>query len=680
MIRVLDKNTIDQIAAGEVVERPMSVVKELCENAVDAGATAITVEIKDGGISLIRVTDNGSGIDASEVKTAFLRHATSKIRSALDLMNISSLGFRGEALSSIASVAKVELLTKTSDSFTGTRYVIEGGEEKALEEAGCPDGTTFLVRDLFFNTPVRRKFLKSQTTETGYVAELIEKLSLCNPTVSFKFISNGKVISHTSGNGKINDIILELYGSDFARAIVPIEAEDAENGLSLSGLILKPYISKGNRSLECCFVNGRYVKSKALQSALEDGFKGYMMGHNYPVSVMYLTVPHDFVDVNVHPQKMELKFTDSEAVYRMTYNAVRDALSGKNLIVKASAETEAELKKEALERKEELNKVHIPEPFEIKKEKPAEPVKRVSEYAAKISGVKPGPEVSPEVAKVPEIKEYTNKIADNTRYDSLSKINNPETDDIIHADPDQKITGYPNMNDINKISEEVRGKENEEGKNPAAPVIEAPKQTELPLDLYREKKKEYKLIGQVFKTYWIIEMDNTMFIIDQHAAHEKVLYERTMKRIREKERFLSQALMPAEILSLSLREAEALRNNVEFFEKLGFEISEFGGNDFKLTGVPAELVDINYDDLFKEILSSILSERDHSSPELMLDRIATISCKAAVKGNNTLSFEEADKLISDMLELENPYHCPHGRPTTISFTKDELEKKFKRVL
>ncbi len=645
MIRVLDKNTIDQIAAGEVVERPMSVVKELCENAVDAGATAITVEIKDGGISLIRVTDNGSGIDASEVKTAFLRHATSKIRSALDLMNISSLGFRGEALSSIASVAKVELLTKTSDSFTGTRYVIEGGEEKALEEAGCPDGTTFLVRDLFFNTPVRRKFLKSQTTETGYVAELIEKLSLCNPTVSFKFISNGKVISHTSGNGKINDIILELYGSDFARAIVPIEAEDADNGLSLSGLILKPYISKGNRSLECCFVNGRYVKSKALQSALEDGFKGYMMGHNYPVSVMYLTVPNDFVDVNVHPQKMELKFTDSEAVYRMTYNAVRDALSGKNLIVKASAETEAELKKEALERKEELNKVHIPEPFEIKKEKPAEPVKRVSEYAAKIGCVKP----------VSEFKTISDANDDRQEQLNVNTLNTG-TDDITESS-----TG--------KVE-----------KTPAAPAIEAPKQTELPLDLYREKKKEYKLIGQVFKTYWIIEMDNTMFIIDQHAAHEKVLYERTMKRIREKERFLSQALMPAEILSLSLREAEALRNNVEFFEKLGFEISEFGGNDFKLTGIPAELVDVNYDDLFKEILSSILSERDHSSPELMLDRIATISCKAAVKGNNTLSFEEADKLISDMLELENPYHCPHGRPTTISFTNDELEKKFKRVL
>lgn len=645
MINILDKKTIDQIAAGEVVERPASVVKELVENAIDAGASAVTVEVKDGGVGLIRITDNGSGIDAKEVRTAFYRHATSKIKSSEDLMSITSLGFRGEALSSIASIAKVELLTKTKDSFVGTRYEIEGGDEISLSEAGCPDGTTFLVKDIFYNTPARRKFLKSATTETGYITELIEKLALSHPEVSFKMIASGKVLLHTSGNGKLADVMLELYGIDTAKALLEINVTDEENGINLRGVICKPHISRGNRSYEGFFVNGRFVRSKVLSEGLEDGYKGFLMGHSFPVCALFLTTPADFVDVNVHPSKLEIKFSSNELIYRMCLNAVRDALTGRNMIVKAVEEKKHSVIVE--EKKQKLNDVHIPEPFE----KPAV----VKEKIASFTVAEPEKEIV---------------------------IPTPVQEKICEKTPE--LISEPIIEKVQEVLEPV---EETEEKNPSVTevirkelVITESVQEEIPLDLYHDNKKEFKLIGQVFSTYWMIEMDNTLFIIDQHAAHEKVLFEKTMKRLREKEDFLTQKIMPGELISLSIREAEALRNNKDIFEKLGFEIDEFGGNEFIITGIPAELVDIDLQELFKEIMNNLLNERETKNSEVLLDRIATISCKAAVKGNNSLSEAEMRQLISDMLSLENPYHCPHGRPTTISMTKSELEKKFRRVL
>ncbi len=651
MITVLDKITIDQIAAGEVIERPASVVKELTENALDAGATAITVEIKDGGLSLIRITDNGCGIEASEVKTAFLRHATSKIKNASDLMKLTSLGFRGEALSSIASIARVEILTKTAEAFTGTRYVIEGGEEKEFEEAGCPDGTTFLVRDIFFNTPVRRKFLKSASTETGYICEVVEKLALSHTDISFKLIGNGRVILHTTGKGKLQDDFLELYGLDIAKALVDISEDTGDLGVKVRGVVAKPYISRGNRELEAFFVNGRFIRSKVIANALEDAYKGYMMGHSYPVAAIYLETPAEFVDVNVHPSKLEIRFSDNDLVYKTVYKAVRDALTGRNMIVNNILKEEKEAAEERKTKTEALNAVHIPEPFE--KETPKEPAK----------------EIIP-VSVAPSVKTTEEKGAEIKKPDIVKKYHE-ELEQAPVREEKQAVTETPKP-----VTHEEVVKSFEEAANSITDV----KQAELPLDLYKDKKKEFRLVGQIFKTYWIIEEDDTVFMIDQHAAHEKVLFEKTMKKIRAKEKFLSQSIFPPAIISLSMREAECLSKNLSVFEKLGFELEEFGPREFKVTGVPAELVDVDYDELFKEILEDLLTGRNAGSPETMLDRVATISCKAAVKGNNRLSFEEAESLIHEMFELEDPYHCPHGRPTTISMTKGEMEKKFKRVL
>ena len=653
MITVLDKITIDQIAAGEVIERPASVVKELTENALDAGATAITIEIKDGGLSLIRITDNGCGIDASEVRTAFLRHATSKIKNASDLMKLTSLGFRGEALSSIASIARVEILTKTAEAFTGTRYLIEGGEEKEFEEAGCPDGTTFLVRDIFFNTPVRRKFLKSASTESGYICETVEKLALSHTDISFKLIGNGRIILHTTGKGKIRDDFLELYGLDIAKSLIDVSEENTDLGISVKGVVAKPYVSRGNRELEAFFVNGRFIRSKVISNALEDAYKGFMMGHSYPVAALYIDTPMDFVDVNVHPSKLELRFSDNDIIYRMVYKAVRDALTGKNMIVSNILKEEKEIQAEKKEWLEELNSVHIPEPFERKEPKEIIPISVVSSEQKTVAE-------EPEIRKPEIVKEYSESLKSEKKPEPVPEKEQPSEK---KEEPVPAPVPTPEA-EVPYFSETITDVE----------------QTELPLDLYKDRKKEFRLVGQVFKTYWIIEMDDTMFMIDQHAAHEKVLFEKTMKKIREKEEFLSQGILPPAIISLSMREAECLSKNLSVFEKLGFRLEEFGPREFKVTGVPAELVDIDYELLFKEILDSLLNGREADKPETMLDRVATISCKAAIKGNNYISFEEADELIKEMFELEDPYHCPHGRPTTISMTKGELDKKFKRVL
>lgn len=638
-INVLDQATINQIAAGEVVDRPSSVAKELVENAIDAGATAVTVEIKEGGSSLLRVTDNGSGIEKDDIRTAFLRHATSKIKSALDLITVGSLGFRGEALSSICAVAQVELLTKTKEAFVGTRYIIEGGEEKAFDEAGCPAGTTFLVRNLFYNVPARKKFLKTAMTEGGYINELMERMALSRPDISFKYMNNGKTVLHTTGGNELKDIIYHIYGRDIAAAVLPVKYPKDEFGIEITGYIGKPVIARGNRGQENYFINGRYIKCAIINRAIEDAYKSYMMGHKYPFTAIHITVPPEFIDVNVHPSKMELRFSNNEAIYHAIYQMIRDTLSGKNMIVPVSL-SEKEDKQEQKQEVLQQQKVSVPEPFETKRKEQLQILYDV---------VKENREKAPVEGKSVLLRE------EKPVY---------HTEPGIHKLPDTDVS--------TKI---------EPQKQTIPESISKPEQITLPVDLLsKDNHKEFTLIGQLFATYWLIEMEEQLFIIDQHAAHEKVLFERTMEKLRNKEEIITQTLMPPMIISLTIREVECMKKNLSVFEQLGFVIEEFGGLEYKITEVPADLVTVDSKELLTEVLNTLLEEREFKNADVLLEKVASLSCKAAVKGNHRMSEAEAKQLISDMLTLDNPYHCPHGRPTTISMSKYELERKFKRIV
>ena len=601
-IQILDQDTINQIAAGEVVERPASVVKELMENAIDAGATAVTVEIRQGGIGFIRITDNGCGIPKEELPLAFLRHSTSKIHSAADLLTVASLGFRGEALSSIAAVSQVELITKTTDSLTGSRYRIEGGEEKGLEEVGAPEGTTFISRNLFFNTPARRKFLKTETTEAGHVADLVEKIALSHPEISIRLIVNNQNRLHTSGNHNLKDIIYTIYGREIAGSLLSVSEE--REGMRISGFIGKPVIARGNRNFENYFINGRYIKSS---KAIEDGYKSYMMQHKYPFTLLHFTIEPELIDVNVHPSKMELRFKDGEAVYQMVYHAVTSALSGKELIPTAS----------------------LPEP-----RVPNQP---------EVSG-QPESQSRPEVPGRPEPFE-------KKRMEAMGIVKEPPS-------PYRK-------------------------EPPVPPSAEEKKEEQLELFdgrlLSEEARKRHRLIGQVFDTYWLVEYDGSLYIIDQHAAHEKVLFEQNFASLKSRE-YTSQYISPPIILSLSMREAELLNRSIDVFRQVGFEIEPFGGSEFAVRAVPGNLLSLAKKELLMEMIDSLSEEGGRIAPESVYDRIAAMSCKAAVKGNTNLSFAEADQLIDSLLKLENPYQCPHGRPTIISISKYEMEKKFKRIV
>ena len=604
-IQILDQDTINQIAAGEVVERPASVVKELMENAIDAGATAVTVEIRQGGIGFIRITDNGCGIPKEELPLAFLRHSTSKIHSAADLLTVASLGFRGEALSSIAAVSQVELITKTTDSLTGSRYRIEGGEEKGLEEVGAPEGTTFISRNLFFNTPARRKFLKTETTEAGHVADLVEKIALSHPEISIRLIVNNQNRLHTSGNHNLKDIIYTIYGREIAGSLLSVSEE--REGMRISGFIGKPVIARGNRNFENYFINGRYIKSRLISKAIEDGYKSYMMQHKYPFTLLHFTIEPELIDVNVHPSKMELRFKDGEAVYQMVYHAVTSALSGKELIPTAS----------------------LPEP-----RVPNQP---------EVSG-QPESQSRPEVPGRPEPFE-------KKRMEAMGIVKEPPS---------------------------PYGKE-----PPVPPSAEEKKEEQLEFFdgrlLSEEARKRHRLIGQVFDTYWLVEYDGSLYIIDQHAAHEKVLFEQNFASLKSRE-YTSQYISPPIILSLSMREAELLNRSIDVFRQVGFEIEPFGGSEFAVRAVPGNLLSLAKKELLMEMIDSLSEEGGRIAPESVYDRIAAMSCKAAVKGNTNLSFAEADQLIDSLLKLENPYQCPHGRPTIISISKYEMEKKFKRIV
>ena len=688
-IHVLDSRTIDRIAAGEVVERPASVVKELVENAIDAGSTAITVEAKEGGIEFIRVTDNGCGIEREQLPTAFLRHATSKIEDADDLNHIASLGFRGEALSSIAAVSRVEIITKRKENLTGTRMVLEGAKEQSIDEIGAPDGTTFLMRNLFFNTPVRRKFLKQPATEGSYITDLMEHLALSRPDISFKFVLGNQTRFHTSGNGDLREVIYRIYGREIAAELVPIQME--ENGIKIEGYLGKPVLVRSNRNFEIYFINGRFIRSGVIAKAIEEGYKQYLMQHKFPLCVLHITMDTETVDVNVHPSKMDVRFSDGMAFARMLSEKIATTLRNREMIPDASLEDERSIQKKAQEDRKASWKEHTPEVFEKKREESY----RVME-AAKYEAV---PKDRREFIQKPIWQEThagiqtslrkPEPVSEQTEEPNPATVASPETkedDFFVEAaplEPRAETSSEPVI--CLETAEVIEPKED----SPAltqpedkGPVVKDVQQ----MNLFEEKllsvqnRSRYRIIGQVFDTYWLIQFEDKLFIIDQHAAHEKVKYERLMKQFHEKS-VVSQRLMPPIIVSLTGQEESILHTYEDAFAQLGFEIEAFGGNEYALRSVPVDLYGCSERELFLAVLDELSQETgNRGSFQVIEEKIASMSCKAAVKGNNRLSLQEAEELIDELLTLDNPYNCPHGRPTIITMTETDLEKKFKRIV
>lgn len=642
-IQLLDQKTIDNIAAGEVIERPASVVKELVENAVDAKANAVTVEIKDGGMTLIRVTDNGIGIPKDQVKTAFLRHATSKIRSVEDLLSVSSLGFRGEALSSISAVAQVELVTKTAESFSGVSYKIYGGEEEAFEDIGAPDGTTFLVKNLFYNTPARRKFLKSATTEAGYVEQMMVHIALSHPEISFKFIHNNKNKIYTSGNGKVKDIIYHIYGRDVAGALIPLEAQNED--VKVTGFVAKPYVSRGNRNYESYFINGRYIKSSIIYKAIEEGYRTFTMKHRYPFVCLDFKIDQELLDVNVHPTKMEIRFRNGREIYELVVDAVRAALLQKDLVQDVLRETP---KKKELPKTKEVKK---PEPFEVNRRK--EEVQKVDQQG---QGVQQQVEKQRQAVQQ-QIEKPSHPVKKTLTASESSKNTKKPTYAGLNYNTQKKE--FPQYKTDELSSNQMTLRED--------PVFSV------------QARPDRKILGQLFKTYWLIEYEDQLFIMDQHAAHEKVNYERLMKNFKEKEIY-SQRLEPPMVVTVSMTEAEVLTRYKDAFAGLGFTIESFGGNEYCIREVPANLYGIGERDLFMELLDAVSQENGTLDTEVIASKIATMACKMSIKGNQRVSLMEVEHLLDELMKLENPYQCPHGRPTIIKMSKYEIDKKFKRIV
>jgi DNA mismatch repair protein MutL len=748
MIHVLDEPTINQIAAGEVVERPSAVVKELIENAMDAGATAITAEIKEGGLSFIRITDNGAGITKEDIPLAFLRHATSKIRTAQDLLSVTSLGFRGEALSSIAAVAQVELITKTPSSLNGFRYMIEGGEEKSMEEIGCPGGTTIIVRNLFFNTPARRKFLKSAMTETGYISDLMERLMVSHPGVSFKYIVNNQIKLQSSGNNSSKDILYHVYGRDISKELLPIQFHSEE--IKIGGFVGKPIITRGNRNFENYFINGRYIKSNIITKAIEEAFKPFLMQHKYPFTSIYFEIDPSMIDVNVHPQKLEIRLKNGEEVYQLTYNTIRTALLGKEMIPRVTLIPEEENKND---------EVRMPEPFEENRRKQFEaggnlkPASNTSGNYGYKNMEALNIMTSKNITADSAYRTVKNNLADhhtderiNSEYSSVNpsgsqdKSNElPNAKDLINESsmnllqqntleekptslakeknypdygkpsslPVNNMLKEPNFSyDTNAVSQakiQLEANDRPSFSDQAAQVSEAVMQNgndilsvteakqinlfekseaseEAPF-LSKKALEEHRIIGQVFSTYWLVEYKKELYIIDQHAAHEKVLFERIMSAAKTKT-FEAQQLLPPIVLTLTLREQEVLQKNEEALKSLGYEFEHFGGNEYSVRAVPSDLYGISEKDLLLEFIDEMAEDSSGgvSNNISILERVASLSCKAAVKANHTFSYEEAAALIKELLTLENPYHCPHGRPVIVSMSQYELERKFKRIV
>lgn len=705
MIKVLDQNTINKIAAGEVIEKPSSVIKELVENSIDSGATAVTVEVKGGGLSFLRVTDNGAGIKKDEVKLAFLRHATSKLVTVENLLSISSLGFRGEALASIAAVAQVEMITKTADDVTGLRYQIHGGKEISSEEIGAPGGTTIIVRNLFYNTPARKKFMKTDATETSYIYDLMCRICMSHPEISFKFIANGTDKLFTSGNGKLRDIIYHIYGRDITSNLLEINAEN--DYMKISGYIARPCISRGNRSFEGYYVNHRYIKSAVLTKAIEDAFRTFVMIHKFPFTEINFQVRPDLLDVNVHPTKMELKFANSQDIYSFTYNAIRETLLFKELIPDVAPGKDP---KPETFKKRDVGKA--PEAFENKRR---EAIVRAEERTV--------PQSQPEQLRSAETQTSPQQLCPIEPQtssqpvhpvieiiDETSSSNNKGSDVIDNNKMEKPAGNYiyaDRNNDLERAIVQNRNVVNESpaytAPAPARPSVTAATQDStvsaasdaayieeagkkyVQQDMFQEKfltkeaRAKHRLIGQLFKTYWLIEYDGKFFIMDQHAAHEKVKYEELMENYKNK-KIYSQYLMPPAVVTLSAAEIEFLHENMEMFEALGYQIENFGGREFKLNAVPDNLFGLDGRELFIDFIADASSSAKKVTIDTFIHKLSTMACKAAIKGNTEISFKEADALIDQLLKLENPYTCPHGRPTVISMTEAEIEKKFKRIV
>ena len=655
-IQILDSATIDKIAAGEVVERPSSVVKELVENALDACADAITVEIKEGGITFIRVTDNGSGIDSSQIRNAFMRHATSKIRSAEDLTHVVSLGFRGEALSSICAVAQVELITKTKDNLTGVRYVCEGAVEKECSEIGAPTGTTVLVKNLFFNTPVRRKFLKQPMTEGGYIIDLMEHMALSRPDTAFKLMVNGQVKFHTSGNGSLKEVIYRIYGKETASQLLPFEKET--KGIKVEGYLGKPILNRSNRNFENYYINGRYIKSSLIAKALEDGYSNYLMQHKLPFTVLHFTIDTEMVDVNVHPTKMDVRFTGGNYLYDFVASSVAAALQQREMIPEALLSEEKE---------EETQKIKVPEPFEQQRTRQFQ-VMEEQRYEAVRS---PSRDIFIREAAEESLK----GMADNTSSD----------DDFFVQIPARVADSTPTLRTEMPVEPAAPGTAMpaNAGQAEQAPAVktEPPKQLDLFDEkmLTKENRPRYRILGQIFDTYWLIAFTDKLFIVDQHAAHEKVKYERLMKHYHEKD-IVTQTLNPPIVVTLSAKEEATFLSCKDVFAGLGFEIEDFGGREYALRGVPVDLYGQEEKALFLSVLDEMSEGPLHKDLTVVEEKLATMACKSAVKGNHSFSFAEMEALIDELLTLDNPYNCPHGRPTIISMSKYEIEKKFKRIV
>ena len=742
-INILDKNTIDQIAAGEVVERPSSVVKELVENAMDAGAKAITVEIQGGGIDLIRITDNGSGIERSEVKKAFLRHATSKLSNIGDLFSLKTLGFRGEALSSISAIAQVEMVTKTADSLTGIRYTINGGQEGELEEVGAPNGTTIIVRNLFYNTPARKKFLKSPRTEGSYVADLIEHLAMDNPDVSFHFINNKDDRFHTSGNGDLKELIYRIYGRDVSMALVPIKCET--DGIQLEGYLGEPTLNRSNRGFENFFVNGRYIKDRMISLAIEEGYKQYLMQHKFPFCVLHIVMDPDLIDVNVHPSKMEVKFQNQHTLFEFIRINVEQVLKSHEMIPEALRDEQEDLRAAALEAKAKAERLEAMRQeagpmtgsfhgefsqngkqiganifMNESREDPASTPKKSKNLVTLIDDSDEDLDVasvsSGDKDASASLEEKSSSASDKdarqnhvepfeaSRYEKLHKedIKPVYISDVAKApvrvtDNDKNPiwsthkTENPeqiksNENLVHKIlGDPVKKPEDYESpiiKKSETTIIEKPVQMEL-FDtkmLTKENRRQYHIVGQIFDTYWILEFKDKIYMVDQHAAHEKVNFERMMARFKNKT-MTSQLMEPPVIMTFSSQEEEMFLSFREYFENLGFQVDEFGGKEYAMRAVPQDLFGCtNAREMFMQILDELTHDSGHREPDVIYYKIASMACKASVKGNTRMSVEEMEELIDELLTLDNPYNCPHGRPTIISMSKYEIEKRFKRII
>ena len=665
-IQLLDQATINQIAAGEVIDRPSSVVKELLENAIDAKATAITVEIKDGGISFIRITDNGCGIEKDQVRKAFLRHATSKLHTIDDLLDIGSLGFRGEALSSIAAIAQVELISKPPEAMLGISYQIEDGEEKSLTQIGAPDGTTILVRNLFYHVPARKKFLKTAATEGNYINQLMENMAMLRPDISMRFINGGQNKLYTSGNGRLKDLIYTIYGREISSNVLEINYECPL--FAVTGYIGKPIISRGNRTFENYYINGRFVKSRLIAAAIEQAYKPFMMQHRYPFTVLHIKIKLELIDVNVHPAKMEVRFQQENEIYELLAGAIENTLRGKEFIPDVSDDGKAEKKVQ--------EKQKLPEPFEQRR---LQAMKEI---------IPPPPaEHKTQNEQKPSAEHKTQSEQKLPRNEEQPKVSSKLSEPVCEYKAEKKQTikdsdsKWESASGIHKrIGQDVSQTVNQMPTQPEQKLEKPEQQTLFTEPLLSEKARiHHRLIGQLFDTYWLIQYGNQLYIMDQHAAHEKVNYERLMEAYRKKER-ITQFVSPPMVISLTRAEEAILEEFKSEFERIGFTIEPYGGREYAISEIPANLYGINEKDLFLEMLSDLEDRGSMQPSELIASKLASMSCKAAIKGGQKISFKEADALVSQLLTLENPYACPHGRPTIITMTKYELEKKFKRIV